>query len=229
MRVLLMALGFCAVMLAGVLAVFYGVGTDAELYFALQMDAGILADAGISEETLKRLDGALAACLKGDAGALEGLRAEVFGAEQPAFNARELTHMEDCRKLFAALRAAIAVLALGGAAAIAAGARWARDRRKARRATWIAPALLLVPLGLFAGWAALDFNAAFNFFHEMLFTNDLWLLDPRTDLLIRICPQSMFMAMAARIGALGLAWIAAVAGVATLCTRRGREDKGWKR
>ena len=32
MRTLLTALGFCAAMLAGVLAVFHGVGTDAGLY-----------------------------------------------------------------------------------------------------------------------------------------------------------------------------------------------------
>ena len=63
-----------------------------------------------------------------------------------------------------------------------------------------------VPLGLFAAWAALDFSAAFNFFHEMLFTNDLWLLNPATDLLIRICPIGMFMSMGARIGLAVLAW-----------------------
>lgn len=219
MRTLLTALGFCAVMLAGVLAVFHGVGTDAGLYHALQMEAGILDEAGISEADLIRLDEALAACLKGDAHALDGLTVEVFGQEQPAFNDRELQHMEDCRQLFILLRRAIAVSAAVGACALAVGIRSLRDRRKVRRAAWIAPLILLVPLGIFAIWAAADFNAAFNFFHEMLFTNDLWLLDPRTDLLIRICPQSMFMGMAVRIGALGLMWMAIVAGMAAVCTR----------
>ena len=36
-------------------------------------------------------------------------------------------------------------------------------------------------------------------FHLLFFTNDLWLLDPATDLLIRICPQSMFAEMGLRI------------------------------
>ena len=63
-------------------------------------------------------------------------------------------------------------------------------------------ALFLGLAGLLALICALDFNRAFIAFHHLFFTNDLWLLDPRTDLLIRICPQSMFMGMAVRIGAL---------------------------
>ena len=58
---------------------------------------------------------------------------------------------------------------------------------------------LLIPLGAFALWAATDFDSAFTFFHHLLFTNDLWLLNPETDLLIRICPQEMFMQMGIRI------------------------------
>ena len=224
MRMALAALGFCAAMLAGVLAAFHAVGTDAELYFSLQAEAGVLETAGVSEGDLRRLDAALADCLRGDPDALDGLTATVFGVEQPAFNARELAHMEDCRRLFALLRRTAAALGVAGAAMIAGGTAALKDRKKARRAAWIAPLIPLIPLGIFAAWAAVDFNAAFNFFHELLFTNDLWLLDPRTNLLIRICPQSMFMAMGARIGALGLVWIAIVAGAATLCTRprRGR-------
>ena len=61
----------------------------------------------------------------------------------------------------------------------------------------------VVGLGAFVGvagvWAAIDFNSAFNFFHRILFTNDLWLLNPETDLLIRICPSSMFESMGLRI------------------------------
>ena len=64
---------------------------------------------------------------------------------------------------------------------------------------WIGSLILIVPLGVFALWAAIDFNSAFNFFHRILFTNDLWLLNPETDLLIRICPSSMFESMGLRI------------------------------
>ena len=78
----------------------------------------------------------------------------------------------------------------------------------------IEPLILLIPLGAFALWAIVDFDSAFTFFHRLLFTNDLWLLDPRTDLLIRICPESMFMAMGLRVGLWSLAALIAVPGLA---------------
>ena len=99
-------LGFALSILFGVLAAVHVVGTDAELYYALQMKAGVLDSAGISEEDLVKLDEALADCLKGDGAALN-IEAEVFGAIQPAFNEKELVHMEDCRKLFMLLRTAM--------------------------------------------------------------------------------------------------------------------------
>ena len=74
---------------------------------------------------------------------------------------------------------------------------------------------LAVPLGLLGVWAAVDFSSAFAFFHELLFTNDLWLLDPRTDLLIRICPSSMFAQMGLRIGLRAAAALLGIPGLLT--------------
>ena len=216
--------GFVLVILAGVLGTVQIVGTDAGLYHELQMRADILGFAGISEENLVRLDGALADCLKGDAGALAELdEIEVRGEMQPPFNETEQIHMEDCRRLFVLLRRVLTAAAIAGAAMLAAGARMCRERRWIRRAAWIAPLVLAIPLGAFAGWAATDFDSAFNFFHEMLFTNDLWLLNPRTDLLIRICPQSMFMNMGLRIGLMSLAWALAVPALVTVATAMKKE------
>ena len=130
---------------------------------------------------------------------------------------------EVCRRLFVLLRRVLTAAVVAGAAMLAAGVWLCRDRRWVRRAAWIAPLALAIPLGAFAGWAAVDFDSAFNFFHEMLFTNDLWLLDPRTDLLIRICPQSMFMNMGLRIGLMSLAWVLAVPALATLITAMKKE------
>ena len=36
-------------------------------------------------------------------------------------------------------------------------------------------------------------------FHTLFFTNDLWLLDPATDFMIVICPESMFSALVVAI------------------------------
>ena len=71
-------------------------------------------------------------------------------------------------------------------------------------------AALLLPLGAFAIWAAADFSGAFTFFHETLFTNDLWLLNPETDLLLRLLPEQFFADFAGVIAVRALAYMLAV-------------------
>jgi len=215
-------LGFACVIFAGVLAAIHIVGTDAGLYHTLQMKAGVLATAGISESDLIRLDAALADYLSGDTNALN-VSAVVFGRTQPAFNLKEQIHMEDCLKLFDLLRTVMTGTAVLGAAFIPCGVYLLGDRRKIRLAAWLSPPAIVLPLGLLAVWAVADFNSAFNFFHKILFTNDLWLLNPATDLLIRICPASMFMSMGARIGLTGLAWALLVPTLATAVTAFSKE------
>lgn len=41
-----------------------------------------------------------------------------------------------------------------------------------------------------------DFNKYFTIFHEVFFSNDLWLLDPKTDVLINIVPEIFFFTTA---------------------------------
>ena len=222
---------------SGLLAAVERVGTDSDLYFELQMKAGILDFAGISESTLKQLDSALAEYLAGSTYALvtpEGasIPAEVFGQTQPAFNERELAHMADCQNLFLTLsfvlnavrRFAVHGLLIVVVLTLLATSKsdWP-SRRQLTRSAMLAPLALLIPLGAFALWAAIDFSGAFTFFHHLLFANDLWLLDPRTDLLIRICPSSMFASMGLRIGARALLWMvgapAAACGITWLIAK----------
>ena len=244
-------LGLVVLYVILLLSALHSVGTDDGLYYREQLAADILPDSGISDSDLRDLDARLADYLGGNGNALyedvAGLRLTgenttvrlqadvvkllVFGQEQPAFNDREMTHMEDCFKLFALLRKVRGRL-IPWAILLTLGGAWLlQDRRRARLCAWLSPLVLLLPLGAFALWAARDFNAAFNAFHGVLFSNDLWLLDPRTDLLIRICPASMFMHMGARIGVFSLIGILAVSAAATGITflwPRGRGDDTWK-
>ena len=220
------AAGFALMMLWVVLAAFWQVGTDDGLYFRCQMKADVLPEAGISREDLTQLDEKLAAYLSGYAPALQlgaetpyecGVFVDVFGQRQAAFNQREMRHLADCQALFQRLKGALGHWAFLLSPLLAFGGAWLR--RKGRRfaaPAWMASALLLSLLTAFALWAAVDFGSAFTFFHHCLFSNDLWLLDPRTDLLIRICPESMFMEMGARIGLMGLGGLIGLPLAATL-------------
>ena len=44
-----------------------------------------------------------------------------------------------------------------------------------------------------------DFNYTFTLFHKIMFTNDLWILDPNSDFLFMIYPQRFFLEISAAI------------------------------
>ena len=187
------------------------IGTNETLYFELQTRAGLPESAGISAEALEKLDVHLASCLRGREDwnvewlNPEGgpLRVVVDGVEQDAFNAREMQHMEDCARLFDLLRTLRLSIAIAAALMVLLSLILEWKEKPVRAVSvapmWIGSLILIVPLAIFGVWAAIDFGSAFNFFHRILFTNDLWLLNPETDLLIRICPSSMFESMGLRI------------------------------
>lgn len=52
--------------------------------------------------------------------------------------------------------------------------------------TFLIPLLLLIPF-------ALDFSRSFVVFHELAFSNDYWIFDPRIDPVINILPEWFFM------------------------------------
>lgn len=202
-----LVLGLVALMLILILTAVHGVGTDADLYFKLQRQYGVLSDAGVTERELWDIDGRMADYLRGNVGPL---------TENPPFNDREMAHMADCLRLFALLRKVRSRLIPWAVLLVVGGAYLLQDRRRARRCAWLAPLVLLVPLGALAVWACVDFDGAFTFLHRLLFDNDLWLLDERTDLLIRICPEEMFAAMGLRIALWSAAAMAGVTALAVL-------------
>lgn len=60
---------------------------------------------------------------------------------------------------------------------------------------------ILLVVGIGALIVSTDFERYWTMFHEIVFTNDLWLLDPNTDLLINIVPEDFFIALVSRCAA----------------------------
>ena len=122
------------------------------------------------------------------------------GQTVPCFNEREAAHMADCRGLIRLDRIVLWV-ALGGAAGLTA---WGGFRREGRKAFCRGILRGLLAAGFAAAallaWALVNFDGLFITFHRVAFSNDGWLLDPRTDLLIRLMPESFFV----RLGVKGL-------------------------
>lgn len=110
-------------------------------------------------------------------------------------NEKEQQHMLDVRDLVL-LAQQTAQVCMTIAAGLSVVIAWTGVQDKRRG----------LPLGALAGMAIIaafvgliafmmnvqGFEAMFIRFHELLFANDLWLLNPQTDILIRMMPQLLF-------------------------------------
>lgn len=129
------------------------------------------------------------------------IEAMINGSQQEFFNQREIDHMEDVKVLFLkgmSLRT-ICIGILIGAVILLAVLKASLIR--------VLPRMIQYGAGLFFGTLLLigilisrDFTRAFTIFHELLFTNDLWILNPATDRLINIVPEPFFIDTALYIG-----------------------------
>lgn len=127
----------------------------------------------------------------------------VDGQPREFFNQREIAHMEDVRELFLG-GLLIRRICMGTAAVclILLAVLKASFGKVVPRAVCVGTGLFFALVCGLAALISTDFTKYFIIFHHIFFDNDLWLLDPRTDLLINIVPEPFFMDTAARIAIL---------------------------
>lgn len=107
------------------------------------------------------------------------------------FNARECAHMKDVYALFK-LGRILRVAALGIVLVAFFFKRLSKQTFLFGLYVWDAVILVLGAL------ITMNFSRAFILFHKLFFTNDLWLLNPKTDWMIRLLPESFFAGIALR-------------------------------
>ncbi len=115
------------------------------------------------------------------------------------FNQKEIQHMEDVLSLFDLVRL-VKFVSLISALAVAAYFIIKLETKFAGK--WLGLGLFLnyLLVLIVAILARTDFTKYFIYFHEIFFDNDLWILDPRTDLLIQMLPEPFFINIAIKIG-----------------------------
>lgn len=119
--------------------------------------------------------------------------AKVNGVEREVFNERETLHMVDVKKLYQSAILVRNLCALAGAALFGYLLFKKHRVRTILQAGFQMGNLLIGGIVLFiAIWALADFNAFWTNFHLFFFDNDLWLLDPRTSIMINLFPGSFF-------------------------------------
>ena len=149
------------------------------------------------------------------------------GQEVALFNDRETAHLHDVKHLF---RLTFAVQELGVAylfTYVVGVFVWAREGSLRRLATQVLAGSLVAMVAI-AGLGAValaGFDRAFEQFHLIAFSNDLWQLDPRTDHLIQMFPEGFWFDVTMLVGLLTLAEAALLAvgsGLYLGLTRRRR-------
>ena len=148
---------------------------------------------------------------------------DVDGQTQDFFNEQDRFHMADVRKLFLGglkvrnLCAAAALFLIAGL--IIAKTDW---KRLLPRAYLWALGILLVVILLLAAAFSIDFTRCFTIFHEIFFTNDLWMFNPSEDYMIRMLPEGFFFDMVIRIGMTFVGMLLAVGGLMFAVIRMSR-------
>jgi integral membrane protein (TIGR01906 family) len=190
------------------------VAGDRDFYLREFDKYGVSGTTGLSPEELGTVADLFIGYLRGTQASLE-YQVTLDGRRRQLFNEREVHHMDDVKHLFALVRDArlaagalllilpLVGLGLGGAAFLP----------RLGTLLCIGGIMTVVVLGLAGLLSLVDFSQAFVRFHELAFSNDLWMLDPRTDYLIRLYPEGFWLDATLRIAMLSAIEAAIVGAV----------------
>ncbi|NMA95521.1 MAG: TIGR01906 family membrane protein [Clostridiales bacterium] len=113
------------------------------------------------------------------------------------FNEREIEHMKDVKVLFMngfKIRNILALIALALFVVIILIYPRTWPRYMPLSYIWTLTATVAF-VGLMALFMYKDFDRIWDKFHHIFFTNDLWLLDPDTDVMIMMMPSNFFFSL----------------------------------
>lgn len=216
-----MALGIAAFLLVGVVLLYLVEWAALDVRYHLQLHDALRSDVatGLTTDGVDRAAHRLVDYLYGKDAPLAYVD-QVYGEAKQVFGDDEIAHMVDVLALFDAGRRIRLVMLVAGLALAFLGGFKAAWRTHALRMMARAVISWLALIAGVAAFVALDFNRAFILFHRLLFQNDLWLMD-ESQLMIRMMPESFFVAVAGHIALfVGIGLIALIVIGAILSRRR---------
>lgn len=183
-------IGSVALLLCLMFSLVLGLGLSKPIYGVLQEQFGIAEYIGISQTDLDNVTNVFVDYTKDERDDLD-VTVTVDGEETQMFNARETSHMVDVKNLY--LSGVQIAYFLGGVAIVAFTALFITHQKKSiyRVHTKVSLAFLVVCVAL-GIYFAIDFNGFWTAVHQILFTNNLWLLNPITDRMILMFPLEFF-------------------------------------
>lgn len=155
---------------------------------------------GISDADLKEATTGLLDYIKGDRIDLN-IKVDVEGKQVEMFNQREKDHMVDVKNLYHSVYMFRAVSSIFVAIMIllSMGVGDYVNFKLNRNILQTSLIFLLLAVGFIGSYAVLDFESFWIDFHKLVFTNDLWLLNPNVDRLIMMVPYEFFLGLVMQI------------------------------
>lgn len=184
---------------------------NANFYLDRFQEYNISAVTKIDMADLKRITTKLLDYLKDKEENLN-MKIRVDGQIEEVFGQREKQHMEDVKILFdkGFIVKNTSILLTVGALLVLLKQKKKKEILKsffyASVASLSAMLLLLILMKV-------DFFKYFTYFHEIFFTNDLWLLNIETDVLIQMLPLEFFIAISTRVVVWFLVLMSIIGGV----------------
>lgn len=172
---------------------------DKNFYMNKYKEYNIVDSTGINMDDLSDITDKLIGYLKDDTDNLH-IERNINGTKQEVFGEREVLHMKDVKDLFlmghtirniALLVVILSFIALR-----------IKDKKIIGKTLIISSLISFVLMIILFLLMNTDFDKYFTHFHEIFFTNDLWLLDPKTDVLIQMLPLEFFYSIAIKISSI---------------------------
>lgn len=155
---------------------------------------------GMSETDLMKATTTLLDYLRGEVDTID-VEVNINGVQRLAFNAKESAHMVDVRTLYQnamTVRWSACILFVISIAVLLYLQRKAFFHYFSKGLLFVS-CLFILFLCLLGIWIQADFTGFWTTFHHIFFTNNLWLLNPATDLMINLFPEAFFANLVIRI------------------------------
>jgi len=176
------------------------VASDKGLYKDIQVKLQIADYAGCSQGTLDYATSELINYMNDEREDLD-IDGVIFNMNTKIFNEKEMAHMVDVKKLYQTGKNVVYISLILMMLLFIFEITTNREafNYKFFASASITMVLVLVGFIFIGAYAAFDFNSFWMSFHKVFFTNDLYLLDPNTDFLIRMMPLEFFISIVTKI------------------------------
>ncbi len=208
--------------LSAISALLEGMGTSQPLMLWMMRRDAPSASTGLPEADYAPVTRMITRYLAGAEPAFQYTRTD---DGTPCFQGHEQRHMADVRGLFVLCRRVL-LISFSLSALLLFMLTLCRAPGRAVGCGLLAGGgLLLAAAGVLIAWGAADFGSLFVLFHRLSFDNGLWVLNPATDLLIRLMPAAFFIHYALLLGVTVAAALVLILAVGAKMVRK-RNNRG---